>query len=317
MLMESFNRVSIFIKSKIKYVLMLVSLFLFISCFTGIESTKMITLNKEDKRRNEPSPEETYMSDLKMPSISSWNIGKPFYVVDDRVSVILSPDNGSRPVSDLVGDTLYYCGSEIKYGIGGERERMIRFRKGNDSYKMKVKMVSDSIVPDIMMVDLDLIDSIGERLIGKHLFLRTGDWEDASGSRKNGRKFIEILIEEVSPGSVVFPVKIGFKSIDLNETGFLLMNYGQKETGSRSFSELFYLTDPRLKYTFVRSEFWPEICRGAVKEGMSKEECRLSIGNPYDSNTGRDYNRVLDVWKYKDGTILFFEDGILVRKGLS
>jgi hypothetical protein len=46
---------------------------------------------------------------------------------------------------------------------------------------------------------------------------------------------------------------------------------------------------------------------------MTKEECRLSLGNPAEVDTGHDYSQTLDLWKYNDGTTLWFEDGILTR----
>ena len=46
---------------------------------------------------------------------------------------------------------------------------------------------------------------------------------------------------------------------------------------------------------------WEMICAGKVREGMTKEECRLSLGNPDDVDSGHDWNSTLDIWRYENG----------------
>ena len=46
--------------------------------------------------------------------------------------------------------------------------------------------------------------------------------------------------------------------------------------------------------------------------GMTKEECKLSLGNPTDVNSGHDWNSTIDFWQYPNGSYLRFQDGLLV-----
>ena len=45
---------------------------------------------------------------------------------------------------------------------------------------------------------------------------------------------------------------------------------------------------------------------------MTKEECKLSLGNPTDVNSGHDWNSTIDFWQYPNGSYLRFQDGLLV-----
>lgn len=97
----------------------------------------------------------------------------------------------------------------------------------------------------------------------------------------------------------------------------LLMNLPEASGSgveSRSFRNLFTLSDPKEKYPSILPEIWDAICDGHVRNGMTKDECRLAIGNPADSQSGHDWNSTIDIWSYPDGTFLRFQDGILVDR---
>ena len=77
--------------------------------------------------------------------------------------------------------------------------------------------------------------------------------------------------------------------------------------------ELFLLADPKGKYPHISNENWALIQQGKVGTGMTKEECKLSIGNPDDLQSGHSRSQTMDIWQYNDGTFLMFEDGLLTR----
>ena len=90
------------------------------------------------------------------------------------------------------------------------------------------------------------------------------------------------------------------------------MNIGSSGVESRTFRNLFYLSDPKLKYPDILPSTWEAIQNGRLVKGMTKDECKLSVGNPSDVNSGHDWNSTLDVWQYPNGTYLQFQDGVLV-----
>lgn len=74
--------------------------------------------------------------------------------------------------------------------------------------------------------------------------------------------------------------------------------------------DLLGLEDIRKKYPKITDENWKIISRGELKEGMSTNECRLSIGNPVEIRLKKDTR--FETWIYY-GRILDFEDGTLQR----
>lgn len=74
--------------------------------------------------------------------------------------------------------------------------------------------------------------------------------------------------------------------------------------------DLFGLEDIHKKYPGITDKRWEIISRGDLEEGMSTEECRLSIGDPIEIQVKKD-NR-FETWFYNSKT-LDFENGILRR----
>lgn len=163
-----------------------------------------------------------------------------------------------------------------------------------------------------MLVDLDVIDSLKRKLIGKKLWTKSLLWFDTSGNRVPGKKFVEVEITDITPGDISFPIKVSFRDAAGRDACFM-MNFGSELSKSRSFPILFSLSDPHLRYPNILPEYWDCIQRGTVVPGMSKDECRLSIGNPAAVDAGHDYTRTLDVWHYSDGRYLMFVDGLLSK----
>lgn len=74
--------------------------------------------------------------------------------------------------------------------------------------------------------------------------------------------------------------------------------------------DLFGLEDIHKKYPGITDKRWEIISRGDLEEGMSTEECRLSIGDPIEIQVKKD-NR-FETWFY-NGKTLDFENGTLRR----
>lgn len=66
----------------------------------------------------------------------------------------------------------------------------------------------------------------------------------------------------------------------------------------------------RKKYPGITERRWDLISRGELEEGMSTDECRLSIGNPVEIQLKKDSR--FETWFYS-GKTLEFESGTLIR----
>ena len=74
--------------------------------------------------------------------------------------------------------------------------------------------------------------------------------------------------------------------------------------------DLFGFGNIHQKYSGITEEHWEIISKGDLKEGMSTEECRLSIGNPIEIRLKKDTR--FETWFY-NGRTLEFENGTLQR----
>lgn len=160
-----------------------------------------------------------------------------------------------------------------------------------------------------LMIDMDVVCAAEKILKGKKLWIRTSTRYDGSGLRYKSRKFVPVIVTDVSEGNAEFPLRVYFKEND--SIASLYVNLDDREGATRRFHSLFSLKNPRESYKDIDDEVWDYIERGEVRPGMSKRDCRLSLGNPDDVDQGATQFYMLDLWQYAGGKTLLFEDGLL------
>lgn len=301
------------------HLLFLLFITLLSSCHTGIESTKKIELTRDDRRQLRSTPEEELLADVRPQQLSGWSVGKKFFVSDPKALMVFDPagiPEGFKSDS-IVGKYIEYAGCESYPTAGGVDECVVLFSLGDIKLRYRTgKSMKDapailSSVDIPMLVDMDMVQGMAELLTGRDLWIRTPIWYDSDGERINGRKFVKVHIDEVTPGTMLFPIRLRFTD-DTGAEAYAFMNYGTRSMESRVFPTLFSLTDVRKEYPSVRDEMWEFIQNGRICPGMTKLECKLSLGNPKEVNSGHDWNNTLDIWQYGDGIFLRFRDGLLV-----
>lgn len=284
------------------------------SCFTGVEGTSKITLSKKDIHIIAPTEEEVYLRDVQSGPLKQWTQGRRFLITDEKFRFVVS-GNTIEPINK--GDTIFYDKTEKRYSAGGGENTLIMFRhKGEKiAYPLERKMeaVENDLTSDRlpMLIDLEMVEAVKAKLKGKRLWTRSALWYDDSLVYGKGKKFVEVIVDDVKPGNTFFPLIIKFTDEE-NNTGHYLMNTGTTGNESRGFDRLFYLSDPRTNYKQINDENWKAIQNEELRLGMTKEECRLSKGNPADMDSGHNYSNTMEIWKYSDGSILRFVDGLLI-----
>lgn len=285
-------------------------------CFTGVENTKTITLSRQDIKQTAPSAEDLYLSDIQPTPLKDWQPGKAWYVADDRMALLLVQRTLPYDVSlhPHRGDTLRYLGRTTERHPDGSATEAIRLSGNNVEYLYDTHMTAaeadtafNSFAVETL-IDLEALRELRQKMTGQQFWTRSSLWYDADGNNFSGLKYVPVTVTAVTPGSMVFPVTITFATAD-GTTGNYYMSLGN---GSRRYATLFYLDDLKKRYPRVDDDVWQLICHGKVRLGMTKQECRLALGNPLDSDSGRTYSSTLDIWKYDAGRYLRFEDGILV-----
>lgn len=290
------------------------------SCFTGIESTKKINLSREDKKRANPSPEEIFMEQLQPLPLQSWERGKKFLVSDDKALFIIVPQKGILPTApdSMKGKFIEFAGIESKVNAAGNLTVSVLFSDGSYIYAYDTGKEFQNAMTDVtsdripMLIDVDMVAQAHDLLTGHTLWTRSNLWYDKDGNRIDGKKFVEVKVEDVLTGNMIFPLLLKIRTLE-NDIAYIYMNFGHADNESRSFHNIFSLSDIKKNYPNIEPETWEYISVGKVKPGMTKDECRLALGNPTDLNSGHDYSQTLDIWIYENGRVLWFEDGRLVK----
>ena len=288
-----------------------------IGCSTGIESTKRIELSKEDRKQTAVTPEDTFLCKVQAQPHDEWSIGKRFVATDDRTALIFDANQLASEVERmaLAGKELQFRGTTSQMMPNGDKAIVLLFSDGSHTLSYNTRKPQGNAIHSTeipMMIDLDIVSQVRQKLVGLNLWTRSSLWYNASGEKTDGQKYVPVTITDVTFGDKVFPIKVLFTDSD-GSLHMMLMNVTDSGIDSRSFANLFYLSDPRPKYPHIDDEVWQLIQNGQVRNGMTKEECRLSLGSPKEVNKGHNYSSTLELWQYTDGVYLQFQDDLLVN----
>lgn len=240
--------------------------------------------------------------------------------MSDRALYIFDPASIATEREDrsIRGKILKYAGWESRINPDLREECVILFTDSADTYRYPTGKTTSEAMEGIdssklpLMSDIALIKEWKEKINGKTLWTKSNLWYDADGERRSGLKFAKVKVLDVIPTTGDFPINVRIAT-PRGDDAFLQMNYTSDKHDSRNFAAIFFLNDPKTKYPHISEEMWEYIQKGKVREGMTKEECKLSLGNPDELNSGHSQSQTMDIWQYSNGTYLFFTDGLLTR----
>ena len=285
-------------------------------CFTGIESTPRINADDAGREVTRTTSEEAYLADIGNEPFARWTPGKQWVVTDPKLSILLAGDGDVRPVE--VGDTLSYVGcAEVPSMTGGGAVDLRFDATGGSEYRYRVNAPASALAArqrvDIpFTVEMSVIDSVAARLDGRTLYTRTPLWYDSIGEGVTGRRFVPVTVTDVTVGNTVCPVRVRFTDAAMpGRDYFIYLAIGEGAAASRTFAAQFYFDNPRSRYPSMSDATWDNIVNSRVAEGMTRDECRLSLGAPSDIKRRYGRDRLGELWSYPDGSYLLFEDGLL------
>lgn len=305
--------------SKIQKTLLLACMALLLDgCFTGVESTKKIT-EKDVQRAIQQMDNSGKESSLKIfaDSILSWREGKGFWCVDNRARLIF------KPSADYDIDTLELEGKMLTYKGFGTHRQLDNSEVADiffDFEGYSLVYPTGKVLAEVnrrsfaipFLVDDDLVQDLSDQLVNKTVYVKTPLWRGIDdGYQINGRRFIPVVITAIKPGDSVHPLRVEFRAADNGDRAFVWMKIPGSDGVGRDFDTLFSLTDVRKQYPDISPATWRNIVDGKVAEGMTKEECRLAMGNPVNVRQLPDQSGLREYWYYDGGRYLFFVDGLL------
>lgn len=296
-------------------------------CFTGVESTPRIDDAAVKRERAAGiTAEQTFLSDVKPEPPSQWRPGKVFRVTDNRISRIFT--SGASGADSLRGTDLLFIGTSPARSLTGDDATDIRFATRNGRQLSYRLAATDAARLDTMQtleipftIDLSLVENIDKALRGKEYYIRTNAWYGTDGLRQeNGLRHILVKVDSVVPGDAYFPALVCFSVShpELNRrTGnhehAVFMSVGNSKSATRNFDVLFSFDNPRKAHPEISDDVWELIISSKVREGMSREECRMALGQAPEILRTPSYGGMREVWSYSDGIFLIFEDGYLTR----
>ncbi len=287
------------------------------SCFTGIESTPRIEASKDVEVSLQPTEEQKFVECVKPEAPSQWQPGKQWLVADDKISLIFSPSAENN--SSLKGEVITYESRRNIPSITGEdvveltfvdsKGRKFVYDSGVNVDDFSVR--NELVIPfAIEMLPVELADSL---MRGNTYYIKSPRWYDAKGNVSHGLRHIAVTIDSVVPGNAIHPLMVAFHQENDSQQHYVMMTYGAAANATRNFDVLFSFADPRASYQEIEEETWQLITRSEVKEGMTRDECRLALGAPNSLLRGAAYGEHVERWTYDNGVFLIFEDGILTR----
>lgn len=277
-------------------------------------------MSRSEQRQMQRSEEQIFADAVKGTPLSDWEIGKNFMASSGRTPLVFDPTDVEYDPDDKTfeGRILEYQGYETRMTPDLKDECVILFSDSGKTYRYHTGKATQVALMEIdssklpLLYDLQLIYDWEKKLDGLTIWTKSPLWYDHEGNRRSGLKYAKAVISDVTPAVGSFPMNVKINLPD-GDTAYLNMNYTADTADSRNFAALFYLSDPKAKYPNIADENWKLIQQGKICVGMTKEECRLALGNPDDVDAGKTPSQTMDLWKYGDGIYLMFTDGILTR----
>lgn len=292
------------------YILLLVSAMAVTSCFTGIESTPKITAHDVKRQHATVTPEMKYAASVTGDSVALWQPGKQFIVTDSKIALALSPIDAAERLT--TGDTIVYQGMRPTPSMTDVDDTLLMFLTArNDTLYYRLQEPPRSLMqrPALNVpftIEQTIVDRASQLLVGNDYYITTPVWFNDNGDNITGRKLVGVHIDRVTAGNTMYPLAVYFTDVDGNRS-HVYMSVGSNHSATRNFDKLFSLTNPRLKYKDIADDVWDCITRSTVKPEMTRDECRLSLGNPREIIRGH----YLERWTYDNGRVLIFDDNYL------
>lgn len=293
-----------------------------------MESTPRI--NASDVRKQQAagvSAEQLFLADVQPQRPSAWRKGRELLVSDDRIALIFN--SASDNTEHLSGHKIYFDTFTSALNLTGDDAAELVFRADDGRilhYRipgMTMARLDTLKALDVpFTVDIELVNRVDSLMRGKRYYVRTPAWYTPdSRVAVQGLRHVEVMVDSVVPGDANFQAAVYFTLTDPElaaracpdgRNRMLYMSVGRNRA-TRTFESFFAFENPRKSYPEIKDDVWRLIVESRVRDGMSRDECRLALGAPPAIERVPTYGGMRERWSYSDGVYLIFDDGMLSR----
>ncbi|MBR5898618.1 MAG: hypothetical protein IKZ14_04030 [Muribaculaceae bacterium] len=301
------------IKRLLSVGLLIVAVMSLAGCFTGVESTPKITLDDVKREKVTYSAEQAFLADVAGQPFASWTAGKEFYVTDNKINLIFGATVTAQ--DSLAGKILTYERGNVVTSMLGDSVVELVFANSGREYVYRTgatlaELNQRKSVDVPFAIEMSMVNDVRQLVTGLKCYVLTSVWYDGNDGVTYQRKYVPVTITDAQPGNHVYPVKLAFDD-DCGGRYHMFLNMSESVKAPRSFATQFSFKDPHLRYSDIDDDVWENIVNGRVELGMTRDECRLSLGAPTSIDRQPGYNGVGELWLYDNGTYLRFHDALL------
>lgn len=252
-----------------------------------------------------------YTAHLGGEPVAEWRRGKQFIITPGRVSFAFTPIDAAGKLQP--GDTIRFLSATATPSLTDTDDTLLSFTSQyGDTISYRLNETPDSVHSRQLLnipftIEKSLIDKASSLLKGNRYYITTPVWFNGNNDNITGRKLIPVDVDSVTAGNDTYPLAVYFTDHNDMKPYHVYMSTGNTHNATRNFDTLFSLSDPRVKYKDIKDDVWDYITRSSVKIEMTREECRLALGNPREVIRGH----YLERWTYDNGISLIFDDGYL------
>lgn len=295
----------------------------YISCLLLLLGLLSLSLPADARRKRDPLPQkskETIFMETYFPErpCREWEKGKRFIYLDNELSPLIQPRDISTSDSSYRGKIFLYEGMaeaspwrtgtvNLLFSCDGHK---YTFKTGKS--REEIQNTTYTPLLPMLVADEDVCKA-QLLLVGKTLYTRPATWVDSVGNTSANRRYCPVKIIDIQPGNSIYPIAFVFRDADSSTYRIFGSLTQTSRMQAATFDRLFTFDNPRSAHEDISDEHWRLITYGRVTEGMTKEECRLSLGNPQNAREIPTYSGLKEEWYYRTGAYLFFEDGKLSR----
>lgn len=288
-----------------------------VSCFTGIESTPKITAEHVKREHIVENADNKLLASVTQEPVGVWQPGKAFYVTDSKIALALTLMPSTERLAK--GDTLRYVGAKDVTSVLGKPVAEIEFegpRGMRATYRADHSIESLASLKGVTIpfaVELSIVEKADRVLRGRELYVLTSEWCTDSLTPRRGRKFVPVKVLGARPANETFPIALTLADVTAQpvDTFSLMLSIGDGIAATRPIGSLLSTTNPRAIHPEISDANWTAIIAGQVREGMTRPECKLSLGRPANVERRPGYSTLAEIWMYDNGKRLIFEDGLL------